>query len=169
MYRSELVPEKRFSITPYLPLVTLPAFYVLLVVFTMLVSVNVPGGAYYRIFGVDPLAAAVGMVYEGAGFYTVLFLSGTVWWFFIGTIGWKSRNRNISRPASILGTLLSLLSVLIGIAMTKDAFHHDLNGGALSLAAIFQYAGVGILCLGAFVVTIYAVAAAFGHAKSRNS
>jgi hypothetical protein len=156
------VPTKnRFSANSYLPLAALPALYLLLIAFTVLVSLNVPGGAYYRIFGVDPVAAAVGMVYEGAEFYAVLFLVGTAWWLFIGTIGWKSRNRNISRTGAVLGALLSLVSALIGVAMTKDVFHQDLNEGALSLAAIFQYMGVGMLCLGALVVAIYAAMAAF--------
>jgi len=47
--------EKRFSVTSHLALAGLPALNLLLVAFTMIV----PGGAYYRIFGVDPLAAAV--------------------------------------------------------------------------------------------------------------
>jgi hypothetical protein len=158
--------EKRYSITPYLPLVALPALHALLVAFTMLVSLSVPGGAYYRIFGVDPLAAAVGMVYEGAVFYAVLLLAGTAWWFFIGMIGWKSINRNMGRPVAIIGALLSLLSSLVGITMTKDVLYQDLHRGLLSLTAIFQYAGVGMLCLGAFVVTIYAVIAAFGYTKT---
>jgi hypothetical protein len=81
-----------------LPLVVLPTLYLLLVVLTMVLSATLPGGAYYRMLGVNPLAAMIGMVSEGGVFYGALFLFGTAWWFFIGAIGWSSRSGTVSAP-----------------------------------------------------------------------
>jgi hypothetical protein len=131
----------------------------------MIISVRVPGGAYYRIFGVDPVGLGVGMISEGAIFYAALLLFGTAWWFFIGTIGWKSRIGNMNRPIAALGALLSLSSAVIAIVITKDALYQDLRDGSLSFAAIVQYACVGMLCLGALVITIYSMTAALGRNK----
>jgi hypothetical protein len=155
-----MVHGRKFSINPCLPLVALPALHLFLVAFTILVSVRVPGGAYYRILGIDPLAAVVGMVDEGTIFYAVLLVFGTAWWLFIGSIGWKSRDVDMSRPIAALGALLSLFSAAVGIAMTEGPFHEDVHDGVLSVGAIFQYICVGMLCLGALVVTIYSAMAA---------
>jgi hypothetical protein len=133
--------------------------YLLLIVLTMVLSATPPGGAYYRMLGVNPLAAMIGMASEGAPFYGVLFLLGTAWWFFIGAIGWSSKSGTMSRPIAALGALLSVFSALAGIGMTTVAMRQDHE---FSLGAVLQYACVGLLCLGALIVTIYSAKTAFG-------
>jgi hypothetical protein len=143
----------------------LPGLHLSLIIFTMFVSAYVPGGAYYRIFGVDPVGVGVGMVSEGAIFYATLLLCGTAWWFFVGAIGWKSAAGGLSRPFAGMGALLSVFTLVTGIALTKDVVSQDIRDGVLSLSAIVQYACVGLLCFGALIVTFYSTMAAFGRTK----
>jgi hypothetical protein len=100
----------------YVWLVSLPSLYVLLVVFTMIQLTRVAGGTYYRIFGVNPVAIAVGMVSEGPLFFGVLLVFGTLCWFYIGYISRKSWERSGSRLSSALGVVVSLLTAWAGSA-----------------------------------------------------
>src|SRR5579863_5633418 len=100
----------------YRLLFLLPAVHLLLIILTIFVSAHVPGGAYHRIIGVDPVGAAVGMVSEGAIFYVTLLLCGTAWWLFIGAIGWTSAAGSLSRPFAGLGASLSAFTLLTVIA-----------------------------------------------------
>jgi hypothetical protein len=143
-----------------------PALYLLLVVFTMYVSSQVPGGAYYRIFGVAPLAAVIGMVHEGANFYVALLLFGTAWWVLVAYCGWKSKESGMVAAAS---ALMSLVSVVMAAVMTKSPFYQDMREGLLSVSAVFQYVGVGVLCLGALTIAIYSTWIAFGRNKPTQS
>ncbi len=137
----------------YIPLLLLPGLYVLLAAFTMFQSVRVAGGTYHRIFGVNPVAAVVGMVSEGGWFYGFLLVFGTLWWFCIGYVGWKSWEGSVSRPSSALGVLISLLSVALGVGLTQETLGHD--DAALSAGAIIQYVSVGVLCLGALAAASF--------------
>jgi hypothetical protein len=161
-----MMEEQKPFIHSYLSLAALPGLNLFLVVLTILVSTSVPGGTYYRIFGVDPVAGAVGMVDEGVLFFSVLLLVGTGWWFFIGYIGWKSRKGMLSRPIAALGAMLSLFSALTRIMATKQTVLQDLRDAKMSVGALCQYACVGLLCLGALVVTIYSASAALGRRKT---
>jgi len=149
----------------YILLLPLPSLYILLVVFTMIQSTKVDGGTYYRILGVNPILFVVGMVSDGTLFYAFLLVFGTFWWSCIGFIGRKSWDGNASRISGALGVFVAVCTGAIGILMTKDVFYQDQDAGTLSLGAIFQYAGVGMLCLGAIVVAIYAAKTALGHKK----
>ncbi len=48
-----------------LPLIVLPSIHFSLIVLTILLSLKTAGGAVYRVFGVDPLAAVFMMADEG--------------------------------------------------------------------------------------------------------
>ena len=134
------------------PLVVLPAIHVILVALTMVLSRDTPGGAYYRIFGVDPLSAMPMMVYDGTLAVIVFILVfGTAWWYFIGRIGWESSQARMSRFGAGLGALLTLFFGVVGVALSMGIVNEDKNDGALSAGAILQYFLVGFLCLGAFV------------------
>jgi hypothetical protein len=147
-------------------LAVLPAIYSLLALFTILISTTAPGGAYYRIIGVNPLAAMVGMVSEGALFYAALLIFGPAWWFFIGAIGATSRRGGIRRPIAGLGALLSLAFAFGATAMTKSALDEDLRGAGMSAVAVIQYALVGALIWGALVVTFQSTKAAVARGRS---
>jgi hypothetical protein len=133
----------------------------------MIQSTKVPGGTYYRIFGVNPIAAAVGMVSEGALFFGVLLVFGTFWWFYIGWIGRKSWEGSVSRPSSALGAVLSLLSALAGVGLTHSIPGNDAS--ALQVGAVVQYAFVGLLCLGAVAAAIYSTIALVRRNKTLGS
>jgi hypothetical protein len=143
-------------------LVILPAVHVFLVVLTIMLSSKTSGGAYYRIFGVDPLAAVLMVVYDDTTLVVVgvLLVVGTAWWYFIGRIGWESSKGRISRLSSALGAVLALFFGVMGIAMSKDVFYQDLRDGALTGGAILQYVCVGTICVGAFVTACYSTRAA---------
>jgi hypothetical protein len=137
-------------------LAVLPLIHVLLVLLSMFLSVNTPGGAYYRLFGVDPLSAMVLMVYDGTpaviGFILIL---GTGWWYFLGRIGWESSQGRLSRFGAGLGALLTLFFGATGVLLTKGVINEDIQERTLSTAAIIQYVLVGLLCIGAFVSALY--------------
>ena len=140
--------------------------HLFLIVLTIILSSRSPAGAYYRIFGVDPLAAAVGMISEGSTFFGTLLIFGTAWWYFIGWLGWASSNHRISRPTAGLCAVLALFFGMIAANMTTEIFRQDLDAGILSAGAILQYASLGVLCLGAFVAGAYSAMAALRRKKS---
>jgi hypothetical protein len=160
----EMVQAKSLSVSRFIPFLALPALYVFLVTFTMIQSTGVPGGTYYRIFGVNPMAAAVGMVSEGALFFGILIVWGTFWWFYVGWIGRKSWEGSVSRLSSALGAVLSLLSALAGVGLTHSIPGSD--DSALQAGAIVQYACVGLLCLSAVGAAIYSTIAVLRQFKS---
>lgn len=148
----------------YISLLPLPSLYVLLVGFTMIQSTRIAGGTYYRILGLNPIAAAVGMFSDGLLFYGVLLIFGTLWWFYIGYIGRRSWEGSVSRLGSAFGGFVSLFSAALGVGMTDVTFRGD--DSALQVGPLTQYAGVGMLCLGAIVVTIYSTIAVFRRNKT---
>lgn len=144
-----------------LPLLILPATYVLLILLTVLLSLRTYGGAFYRIIGVNPVAGGLMMIYDNAVVIIEIFLiSGTPWWYFIGRIGWDSKKRRIGRLSSSLGAILALFSCWAGTSMTTEVLKRDIRDGILSGVVILQYSIVGILCLGAFISAIYSAIAA---------
>jgi hypothetical protein len=162
-YSLRMALLKGASASRYISLLSLPSLYVLLVVFTMIQSTRVPGGTYYRIFGVNPAALAVGMVSEGLLFFGVLLVFGTFWWFYIGYIGRKSWEGSGSRLSDALGAVVSLFSAWVGFGITQDTFRSD--DGAVQLGAIIQYACVGLLCLAAMAAAICSTIAVFRRNK----
>jgi hypothetical protein len=56
------MPRAKFHLAA---LAVLPLIHVLLVILSLILSAHTPGGAYYRLFGADPLSAMVLMVYDG--------------------------------------------------------------------------------------------------------
>jgi hypothetical protein len=151
------------SVGRYIPLLVLPSLYALLIAFTILQSTKVAGGTYYRIFGVNPIAAVVGMTSEGGMFYAFLVGFGILLWFYIGYVGWKSWEGSLSRPSSVLGAFISLMSVVCAVGLTRDTFTHEET--AMSAGAVIQYAGAGVLCLGALAATLSSTIAVFRRNK----
>jgi fumarate reductase subunit D len=160
--------HRNSSAATYIPILALLTLYVLLVAFTIVCSVNVPGGAYYRILGLCPVGM-IGMVYEGPKLDVVLLVSGAAWWLLIGVIGWTSKNRMISRTPALLGALVCLVSAVMSVALTLSPLSEDLHDGNLSLSAILQYGVAAILFLGAVAATIYSAAVALDFRKQPNS
>jgi len=159
----------RFFSRSRLSLIVLPALYLLLAIFTIFVSATVPGGAYYRIIGVNLVAGMVGMVSEGVLFYSVLLIFGAAWWLLIGAIGAQSRGGGISRPIAALGGLLSLAVALGGAAITSSALDEDLRKAGLSTVGVIQYVLVGMLILAVLFVAFYSARAAVSPVKIRTS
>lgn len=162
-----MLQERSLSVSRFIPFLILPGIYVFLVAFTVIQSTKVPGGTYFRIFGVDPVAIPVGMVSEGALFFGVLLVFGTFWWFYIGWIARKSWEGSVSRFSSALGAVLSLFSALTGVTITHSILSSDAS--TLQVGAIVRYACIGLLCLGEMVAAIYSTIAVVQRNKTFGS
>lgn len=139
--------------------VIVPFIYVGTVVLTCSLSARTPGGAYYRIWGIDPLAAMFGMVYDNVAVIVGVFLvSGTPWWYLVGRIGWGDRKRRLS--AGVGGALFALFTCFVTASITLGVLKQDIHAGLLTDMVIFQYSLVALLCFGALVSTLCAVVAA---------
>lgn len=149
-----------------LSLIVLPSIHVILVAVTILLSLKTAGGAYYRLVGVDPLAAVFMMADEGVALSVVgaILIFGTAWWYFIGRIG--CRRGKLSRVGSALGAILALFFGVIGFLISKQTFLSDFNNGQLSAGALFQYFCVAAILAGAFISAIYSTKATFRKKSS---
>jgi hypothetical protein len=160
------MPRSKFHMAV---LAVLPLIHVLLVILSMFLSVNTPGGAYYRLFGADPISAMVLMVYDGTpvviGFILIL---GTGWWYFLGRIGRESSQGRLSRFGAGLGALLTLFFGTTGILLTKGVINEDIQERTLSAGGLIQYVLVGLLCAGAFVAAYYSSKYALKGNEKRN-
>jgi hypothetical protein len=132
--------------------IILPSIYVGLIVLTYALSVGTRGGAYYRIWGVDPLAAMFGMVYDSEAIIIAVFLiTGTPWWYLVGRIGWSSKQR---LSTALGGALFALFTCFVTSLMTLEIVKQDIQGGLLTGRVIFQYSLVASLCFGALVTAL---------------
>ena len=146
----------RWSSTRYL---ILPGIYVATIVLTAALSANTPGGAYYRIFGICPPVASLGMVFDNAVVLVGAFLLvGTPWWYLVGRIGWDSYDRRHGVLASLGGAAIALFTCFVSSGMSRDVFRHD---GPFTTAMIAQYWLVALLCLGSLISMLFALGAAF--------
>jgi hypothetical protein len=132
------------SIWRFIPYLTLPGLYVFIVVFTVLQSFREPGGTFFRLVGINPLAvmAAIvseSMVYEFLG-------GGIVWWFGIAWIWKASREGRVSSLSIGLGCVLSLASALSAVVGTYSSLSSEMH--ALSPVGVIQYVCIGLFCLG---------------------
>ncbi len=146
-----------------LPLIVLPSIHFSLIVLTILLSLKTAGGAVYRVFGVDPLAAVFMMADEGIALPVVgaLLIFGTAWWYFIGRIGWASNRGKLSRVGSALGAILALFFSVVGFLVGRQTFNSDFNNGQLSAGAFIQYLCVAAILIGGFISAIYSIRATF--------
>jgi hypothetical protein len=134
-------------------LAVLPAIHILLILLTIRLSTYTPGATYYRIIGVDPLPAALLMVYEGVIIPLCFLVVGTAWWFVVGMLGWLRRG---DRVGAVTRAVINTLVGLLGVDITVPIFRTDLAAGMVSRAVGVQYACAGMLFLGAFVSALYA-------------
>ena len=142
------------------PLTILPSIYVVVIVLTAMLSVDTPGGTFYRIVGINPVAGVSMMVCHNVPIIVGIFLvSGTPWWYLVGRIGWESRKRKISRLSLGLGAVLTLFTGWVATSVTADILKQDIHGGFVTGPVILQYMFVAFLCVGALLSTICAVIA----------
>ena len=145
----------------------LPGIYVATIAVTAVISVATPVGAYYRIIGICPPAASVGMVFDNLGVLVGTFLLlGTPWWYLVGRIGWDGYEHRRSFVGSVGGAAIALLTCFISGVMTYGTFIHDGNGGTFRVGIIAQYWLVGLLCLGSLASMLCALQAAFSGTGS---
>ncbi len=160
--------QTRFTKIVRSPLFILPGLHFFLVILSMILSINTPGGTYFRMLGADPVVAAAMMVYDGMGVIVVgLLLFGTGWWFFIGWIGWASVKRRIGRLVSVLCVLFAAFFGVVGIGLSIETLRSDDFRSLIPMAgAILQYVCVALLCAGVFVSAGFALVAVMRENKS---
>jgi hypothetical protein len=154
--------DERFR-TQYL---ILPGIYVATIFLTAALSLGTPGGAYYRIWGICPPVASLGMVVDNDAVIVGAFLLlGTPWWYLVGRIGrdGHERRRGLLRPT--VGAVIALFTCFISSAMTLDPVREDIRDNALKSAAIAQYSLVALLCVGALLGILFAVVAAVSPSR----
>jgi hypothetical protein len=160
-----MVSNKHRRPSVSLPVVALPALFVVLVILTAMFSINYPGGTYYRIFGTAPIAAAFGMVYDNqAIIIAVMLITGVPWWYLIGWIGGTRSQAKIGKGGLLLGAALAAFTCWTTVSLTASAIRQDAREGHLLLAAKVQYLLLTALCLGAIVCAINALSMIFGPA-----
>jgi hypothetical protein len=146
------------------PLLILPSIYVIAILLTAALSVRMPGGAYYRIIGIDPVAGMFGMVYDSDAILVGAFLIfGTPWWYLMGRIALNSKNRKFSSWGSGAAAVLAFFTCFVATSMSTDVLKQDIREGPLTAMAILQYSLVAFLCFGSLVSTIYATIAVFAR------
>ena len=124
-------------------------------------SPSTPGGAYYRILGLCPLVASIGMVVDNDAVIVGAFLLlGTPWWYLVGRIGWDSHERGHGLLRPIVGAAIAVFTCFISTAMTVDQLKSDIHDNALKSAALAQYSLVALLCVGALLSALSALMAA---------
>jgi hypothetical protein len=162
-YTSRMVSNKHRRPWVRLPVTLLPAIFVALVILTVVLSINHPGGTYYRIFGAAPIAAMFGMVYDNQAIIVATFLiTGVPWWYLIGWIGGTSTRAKIGKGGLLLGAALAAFTCWTTVSLTASAIRQDAREGHLLLAAKVQYLLLTALCLGAIVCAINALSMIFG-------
>ena len=148
------------------PLLILPAIYIATILLSALLSPATPGAAYYRVIPVCPVAGVVGMAFDSEALMFIVFLlAGTPWWYFIGRIGWRNYMRQRGAQHPLVGAGIALFTSFIATAMSLDVFKRDFNDGLVDGMVFVQYFLVALLCLGALVSTLSALAAALGPGK----
>jgi hypothetical protein len=100
-----------------------PGIYIVAVFFTTALSLNTPGGAYYRIWSLCPPVGILGMamaIDDDVAIVAAFLLLGTPWWYLVGRIGWDAhkRRRSFLRPA--VGAMVALFTCFVSTTMTLD-------------------------------------------------
>lgn len=130
------------------PPLLLPGLHLILCAITAVISINLPGGAWYRIIPADMLWSLLLMVFDGwLPIFLVFFVLGTVQWWFIGRV--PLLRKNARRGQAALGAGIAFFCAGLGVLGAIATVREDLQQGHLTAAAIIQYAGVGLLCAGA--------------------
>jgi hypothetical protein len=143
-------------------LLLLPGLYAATVLLTFALSLDTPGGAYYRIIAVNPLAALfMWRVQNDIALTAVFLVIGLPWWYLVGRIGSEGTRRSYSRLRLGLGALFCASILLLGSSVTIDTLKQDARDNFVTGAVMLQYALVAALCVGAGISTLCAVIGAF--------
>ena len=85
---------------------------------------------------------------------------GTAWWYFIARIGWDSKKQKLSRLKSALGAILLFFVFVGGVQICVEDFVKDLRT-VPARPFLILYVPAAMLCIGALVSLLYALAGAF--------
>jgi hypothetical protein len=148
------------------PLLILPAIYIAAILLSALLSPATPGAAYYRVIPICPVAGVVGMAFDNEGLmFAVFLLVGTPWWYFIGRIAWRNYTRQKGALHPLVAAAIALFTSFLSTAMSLDVFKRDFNDGVVEGMVFVQYFFIALLCLGALVSTLSALATALDPGK----
>jgi hypothetical protein len=142
------------------PFLALPGLYLCCILVTALLSIRMPGGAYYRVFGICPPVAALGMVFDNAALIIGAFVVvGTPWWYLVGRIGGSGLGRQPSLVSPLAGAAIAIFTCFVSTSISFGVFKEDMQEHDMDAGAIVQYALIFLLCLGALAAALYSLAA----------
>ena len=133
-------------------LLLLPGLYAATVLLTFALSLRTPGGAYYRIIAINPLAALfMWRVQTDVPLTAVFLVTGVPGWYLVGRIGSQGIRRSASRLRLGVGALFCVLLLLLGSSVTLGILNQDARDNYLTHGVILQYALVAALLVGAAI------------------
>lgn len=135
-------------------LLALPLLHLLLVAVTILAP-----GEWIRIIAVDPFV--VPFLFSGGVTADILFVVvGTLLWFLIGYVGWRSTEDKINSPFGIVfGVFVSLFSI-VGVLFSCFVLLADIEGRRFEFVLILQEILVALLWVGALTTSFCCFGAA---------
>jgi hypothetical protein len=159
-----MTPSRSLSVVPWPPAL-LAGIHVALFVLTISFEKTASGGNPF--FCVD-LPWSIALIAEGHGYRVpVVGILATIWWFFIGYLGWSSKRSRISRAGSIVRAfLLPLICAFDSYAMLSQ-FGLIVREPDFSSIDVVIYILAAALLLGGFVSAVYAWIAALGFYGNR--
>ncbi len=125
-------------------------------------ELTVDYSALARILGVNPIGVAYGMVEESIPkLIAISLIFGSLYWYFIGLIGWMNWQRRMSRFSSALGAFFIVCCALFGILGTKEVIHENsIMRVLVTPLVVIQYVLIGSLILGSFASALFSLLAA---------
>jgi hypothetical protein len=144
-------------------LLALPGVHLFLVGVTILAP-----GELIRVIGVDPFVFP--FMFSKDSVVTAVFLVvGTLWWFTIGYLGWRSANESVGQTLGWISGIFILLLSVVGILFSLGMLVLDIQEKRLEVVLVTQELLVALLCSGALASSIYCFRAAASSDNSSQS
>jgi hypothetical protein len=136
----------------------LPGLNVCLYLITVALDWLEPSSAYAgrAMFAVDIPFSLYMVSSDDANTLALIAVLSTVWWYFIGRIGYDCKKRKIGRLASGLGAILIFVTGAVGASICLVYLVEDFRGDNAARTALIQYLPALALCVGAFASLFYA-------------
>jgi hypothetical protein len=141
----------------------LPGVHLLLVAVTVLAP-----GELIRVLGVDPFVFPF-MFSKDSVVISVFLVVGTLWWFAIGYVGWRSSNESGGHTFGWISGVVLLLLSLAGILFSIGMLFLDIREKRLEAVLCIQEFLVALLCSGALASSLFSFRAAARDTSSSSS
>jgi hypothetical protein len=144
-------------------LLALPGVHLFLVAVTILAP-----GELIRVIGVDPFVFPF-MFSKDSVVTAVFLIVGTLWWFTIGYLGWRSANESIGQTLGWISGIFILFLSVLGILFSLGMLILDIQERRLEVVLVTQEVLVALLCSGGLASSIYCFRGAASSDSSSQS